>query len=127
MKINRFVVMGAIALLVIGVLGTFAARSFVEAQDCAQEGQDSAEVQTAPETDTIDQQCGDQTTADTGTEIADSEVADAEATGENGQDAAPTGTPAITAEAAQKTAEAFLNVGTATKVELEDENGALVY
>ena len=73
-----------------------------------------------PDTDTQDVQEGPQNGPDTGT--------DAEAEGSSdGQDAAPLGTPAITADVAQATAEKYLNAGTASQVELDDENGQLVY
>jgi len=82
----------------------------------AADTEDGAEV-VSPDTDNVEEQVGDQNTPDTGEET--------EIAGE--QDAAPTGTPAITAEAAQQTAEAYLNAGTATQVELDDEDGVLVY
>jgi len=37
------------------------------------------------------------------------------------------GTPAITADQAKAAAEAHLNAGAATRVQLDDENGKLVY
>lgn len=157
MKLNRFVALATIALLVIGAMGAIGARSFAQtaaapaaqAQDCAaDQSDDTTEAQSASsDTDNVDLQCGDQNapddqqavsgadthtveeqvgdqnTSDKGAEVADG----AEANGADGQDVAPSGTPAITAEAAQKTAEAYLNAGTATKVELDDENGKLVY
>jgi len=119
MKINRFVALAAIALLVVGAMGAISAKVFAQpvaqSQNCDQQDDDSAEVQNAPDTDNVDLQCGDQNEGGEEAESAD------------GQDAAPTGTPSITAEAAQQTAEAYLNAGTAVKVELDDENGALVY
>jgi len=124
MKINRFVALAAIALLVVGTMGAVAYRAYAhgtsapaaQSQDCA--NQDDDTIQNAgPDTDNVDLQCGDQNAADIGEEA---ESAD-------GQESAPTGTPAITAEAAQQTAEAYLNAGTAIKVELDDENSALVY
>ena len=42
-------------------------------------------------------------------------------------EAPPAGKAAITAEAARKAAEAYLNAGAASEVELENENGRLVY
>lgn len=122
MKINRFIALAAIALLVVGAMGAVSLKVFAQSgnppaqsQACDQQEDDSAEVQNAPDTDNVDLQCGDQNEGSEEAESAD------------GQDAAPTGTPAITAEAAQKTAESYLNAGTAVKVELDDENGALVY
>jgi len=140
MKLNRFVALAAIALLVVAGLGSFALRTHaqtsspkaatVRAQDdpCAGQDQDNDALEAqdnGQDTDNVDLQCGDQNAADnaaeTGAEAADTEAAD------NGQDEAPTGTPAITADVAQQTAEAHLNAGTASKVELDDENGQLVY
>lgn len=127
MKINRFVALAAIALLVAGAMGAVSMKAFAQSatppaqsQACDQQDNDAAEVQNAPDTDNVDLQCGDQSAPDNGQEAEGAESAD-------GQDAAPTGTPAITAQAAQKSAEAYLNAGTAVKVELDDENGALVY
>jgi uncharacterized membrane protein YkoI len=126
MKINRFIALAAIALLVVGAMGAVSLKAFAQSttppaqsQGCDQQDDDAAEVQNAPDTDNVEQECGDQTTSDNGQE---SESAESDS-----QDAAPTGTPAITAAAAQKTAEEYLNVGDAVKVELDDENGALVY
>ena len=127
MKINRFIALAAIALLVVGVMSVVSVKAFAQSgnpptqtQGCYQQDDNVAEVQNAPDTDYVDQQCGDQNAPDNG-----QETEGAESTG--GQNAAPTGTPAITAAAAQKTAESYLNAGTAVKVELDDENGALVY
>jgi len=127
MKINRFIALAAIALLVVGAMGAVSMKAFAQSgnpptqtQGCDQQDDDAAEVQNAPDTDNVDQQCGDQNAPDNGQEAEGAESAD-------GQDVAPTGTPAITAESAQKTAESYLNAGTAVKVELDDENGALVY
>ena len=119
MKLNRFIALAAIALLVVGAMGAISMKAFAQTaaqtETCAQKDDDSAEVQNAPDTDNVDLQCGDQN--------EDSE----EAESADGQDTAPTGTPAITSEAAQKTAESYLNAGTAVKVELDDEDGKLVY
>lgn len=127
MKINRFIALASIALLVVGAMGAVSMKAFAQSgnppaqsQACHQQDDDAAEVQKAPDTDNVDLQCGDQNAPDNGQEAEGAESA-------NGQDAAPTGTPAITAQAAQKTAEAYLNAGTAIKTELDDENGALVY
>jgi len=120
MKINRFVALAAIALLVVTAMGVISMRVFAqtsaETQACGQQGDDTAEVQDAPDTDNVDLQCGDQNETDG----AETETTDS-------KDPASTGTPAITAAAAQKTAEGFLNAGTALKVELDDEDGRLVY
>ena len=124
MKIKRFIALVAIALLVVGAMGAISmkalAQSAAQSQTCDEQNDGSTEVQDASDTDNVDLQCGDQNAPDNGQEAEGVESAD-------GQDAAPTGTPAITSEAAQKTAETFLNAGIATKVELDDENGNLVY
>jgi uncharacterized membrane protein YkoI len=150
MKINRYVALSVIALLVVGAMGALTYRTYAhgnsgqtaQSQDCA--NQDDDTVQNAgPDTDNVDLQCGDQNAADTedGAEavgpdtdnveelVGDQNAADTgeEAESADGQESAPTGTPAITAEAAQQAAEAHLNAGTAIKVELDDENGTLVY
>jgi uncharacterized membrane protein YkoI len=146
MKISHIVALAAIALLVVGMAGVAAAQTFAQpAQPPAQigvtgaadngqalapagsqageqiEDQNSpdtgAEVN-APDTDTVEDQVGDQNGPDTG-EAVDEAV--------EGQDEAPAGTPAITADQAQAAAEASLSAGTASKVELDDENGQLVY
>jgi uncharacterized membrane protein YkoI len=146
MKINRFVALAAIVLLVVGAMGAVAARSFAQtphpaAQVQATEAPDEGKT-VAADTDDVEEQVGDQNTADTEApddedtvaadtddveeQVGDQNEADTE-TGDNEQDAVPAGTPAITAEQAQATAEAYLNAGTATQVELDDENGQLVY
>ncbi|MCX5970778.1 MAG: PepSY domain-containing protein [Coprothermobacterota bacterium] len=95
----------------------------VDEQVGDQNAMDTSADVAGPDTDTIDEQVGDQSGPDTGNEVAGPE----EAKSADSADAAPTGTPAIATDAAQKTAESFLNAGAATKVELDDENGALVY
>jgi uncharacterized membrane protein YkoI len=125
MKINRFIAMAALALLVVGAMGAVSLKVFAQSSNppaqtetCAQQDDDAAEVQNVPDTDNEDLQCGDQNESGEETEGTESV---------EGQDTAPTGTPAITSEAAQKTAKAYLNAGTAVKTELDDENGALIY
>lgn len=127
MKLNRFIALAAIALLVVGAMGAIATHSFAkgvnapvaQSQDCSQEQDDGAEIQNAPDTDNVELQCGDQNAPD-GQETA-GEVKGAEAA-----ETAPTGTPAITAEQAQ-TAALAAHPGTVIKTELDDENGQLVY
>lgn len=89
MKINRFVALAAIALLVVGAMGVISASAFAQTNTPV-----AQETETAPESES---------------------------------EAALVGTPAITAEAAQQAAETYLNAGAATEVELEDNNGQLVY
>ena len=127
MKLNRFIALAAIALLVVGAMGAIATHSFAkganapvaQSQDCSQDQADGAEVQDAPDTDNVELQCGDQNAPD-GQESA------GEADSAEGAETAPTGTPAITAEQAQ-TAALAVQSGTVLKTELDDENGQLVY
>ena len=127
MKLNRFIALTAIALLVVGAMGALATHSFAkgvnapvaQSQDCSQEQDDGAEVQNAPDTDNVELQCGDQN-------APDEQEAAGEVEGAEGVETAPTGTPAITAEQAQ-TAALAAHPGTVIKTELDDENGQLVY
>jgi len=72
MKINRFMALAAIALLVVGALGVLASRSFAlgshapvsQSDACAQDEADGAEVVSAEDTDNVELQCGDQNDAD---------------------------------------------------------------
>jgi uncharacterized membrane protein YkoI len=70
------------------------------------------------DTDDLEVQEGDQNGPDNGAEVREAGA---------GQDAAPAGTPVITAATARQTAEAYLNAGPASQVGLDDENGQLVY
>jgi uncharacterized membrane protein YkoI len=103
----------------------------VEVQEGDQNGPDDGEVREADgehgilsgtlaitDTDNVEVQEGDQNGPDNGAEVREAGA---------GQDAAPAGTPLITADTARQTAEAYLNAGPATQVELDDENGKLVY
>ena len=79
MKLNRFIVLTTIALLVVGAMGAIATRSFAlgshiqvaqisaQADACAQDQANGTEVASATDTDTANLQCGDQTTLDSGT------------------------------------------------------------
>jgi uncharacterized membrane protein YkoI len=129
MKINQFVALAAIALLVVAAMGVIATRSLargpapvMQAQSCDQQDSGTDVQGASPETDNVDQQCGDQNAPDTGQALSSSEHG---ASG-NVQDSAPTGTPAITTEQAQAAALA-VHSGTVLKTELDDENGKLVY
>ena len=92
--------------------------------DCLDDTADEVEADNGVDTDTLDVQCGDQNSPDALERDAES---DTEAAGSEQNDAAPTATPAISADQAQAAAEAHLNAGSASKVELDDENGQLVY
>lgn len=72
MKINRFVAMAAIALLVVGAMGAISSKVFAQGSHfpatqsdaCAQDQADGAEVASAEDTDNVDLECGDQSEAD---------------------------------------------------------------
>jgi uncharacterized membrane protein YkoI len=158
MKINRFIALAVIALLVVGAMGVISAKTLakgnnapagqvtIQAPDCSQDQADGTEAQdTGPDTDNIEEQCGDQNETD-GQEVANDVDTDttevqegdqnapdtAEAQGveesesADGQESALNGTPAITSEQAQAVAVAA-NPGTVIQTELDDENGQLVY
>ena len=132
MKINRFIALAAIALLVVGAMGAIAARSFAhtasapaaQSQDCADDqADDGTEAESVgADSDSVEAQCDDQNEVDDANDAADAEDANDAANA-----IATLGAPAITAEAAQKIGEAYLNAGAATKVGLDNENGRLVY
>ena len=91
--------------------------------NCASQLDDATEADSAAaDTDTEDLQCGDQNAPDAAEADTESEAAESDQ-----NDAAPSATPAITADQAKATAEAQANAGAASKVELDDENGLLVY
>ena len=148
MRINRLIALAAIAVLVLGAVGASSYRAFAESargpaaqsQDCAtNQSDDATEVRGAVDTDTVDLQCGDQNGPDTEEAVSATDTDDVEeqvgdqngldngAEVSEGQETAPTGTPALTAQVAQDTAEGYLNAGTATQVELDDEDGTLIY
>jgi len=126
MKIKRTLALAAVGLLLVGATAATTVRSFAQAPQPPAQTQAATAPDTEPavgaDTDQFDEQlseqAGDQTAADSAAEAP--EAAD-------GPDAVATGTPSITADQAQATAEAHLNAGTATQVELDDENGKLVY
>ena len=72
MKINRFMALAAIALLVVGAIGALASRSFAlgshapvsQSDVCAQDEADGVEVASTEDTDNVELQCGDQNDAD---------------------------------------------------------------
>ncbi|HMN00163.1 MAG TPA: hypothetical protein PKC99_14220 [Anaerolineales bacterium] len=77
MKINRFIALAAIALLVVGAMGAVSMKVFaqgshnpvasVSAQSdpCAQDQADGTEIADATDTDNVELQCGDQNAPDT--------------------------------------------------------------
>jgi hypothetical protein len=129
MKINRFVALAVIALLVVGTMGAISMKVFArssnapaaQTQPCDQEDDDNAEVQETADTDDIEEQCGDQNApdeqeavndADTDTTEAQegdqNEVAEQEANATEAEDAedavvVPAGVTVITPELADRT------------------------
>ncbi|HEY9151450.1 MAG TPA: hypothetical protein VIN60_01085 [Anaerolineales bacterium] len=111
MKINRFIALTAIALLVVGAMGTMAFRSFAlgtqtaagtraqtslaQASACSQDQADGTEVTSSVDTDNVDLQCGDQSTLDTGTAAATETVGSVEApaSAESANEAQPSDGP----------------------------------
>jgi hypothetical protein len=74
MKINRFVALAVIALLMVGTMGAVTYRAYAhgssapaaQTQDCSLDEADGTELQSAgPDTDNVELQCGDQSGADT--------------------------------------------------------------
>lgn len=131
MKINKFIAMAAIALMAIGAMG------FITTRTHAQSGTTPApqvqvteaaatELSVGPDTDTanVQEQVGDQNAQDTTAESANEPV---EAKSSDGQDAAPTGTPSISSDAALLAAQAYMSTTAAGTATLDDENGMLVY
>jgi len=72
MKINRFVALAVISLLVVGTIGAVTYRAYAhgtsamaaQSQDCSLDQADGTEVQSATDTENVDLQCGDQNTTD---------------------------------------------------------------
>ena len=140
MKINRFVGLAAIALLVVAAMGFVSMRASAQSHDPVApagayvEDDDTAEAaETGPDVDDVEEQSGQQNEANDEAEDLDNgqvenEADDVSEAGvEGGVEDAPSSTPSITAEAAQQAAEAYVHAGRATQVELDDENGTLVY
>ncbi|MGC8786093.1 MAG: PepSY domain-containing protein, partial [Anaerolineae bacterium] len=129
MKISRIFALAAIALLLVGAMGAISMKVYAQTstppaqtqeQITSQSNQEGTEVKSATDTDNVNEQVGDQNGPDTEQQGQEEKSSD-------GKDEAPAGTPAITAQAAQQAAESYLNVGTASQVQLDDENGKLVY
>lgn len=153
MKINRFIALAAITLLAIGAMGTISARAFAQGStpvaqtsDCSAQDVDATEAaETGPDTDDIEEHCGEQ--VEDGqpdgaeeAEEADSGVQEPSYTGSISVDqaqneslsevdeaAALQGQAAITAADAEAAALAANPGASVVKTELDNENGALVY
>lgn len=131
MKIKRTIALAAIMLLITAGMSAFTIRHSTGAatpvpaqtQACDQSENDTTEVNSTADTDTLDQQCGNQVedgTAD-GQEQAESGV------NEQDEAAALQQQAAISADAANQAALAA-NPGTSVvKTELDNENGTTVY
>jgi len=151
MKINRFLALAAIALLVVAAMGLVTAQSHAQtatppAQTTGQTEQiDQPAEPAGPDTDTVEQQVGDQSTADTGTKavteadsgandqtplyagsitVSDTATVDQS---ESAESAALAAQAKITIEQAKAAALAANPGATVVKAELDNENGALVY
>lgn len=138
MKINKFITIAAIALMAIGAIGFASSKVHAQSgtsttpQVLPTEAPESPQS-LAADTDTaqVQEQVGDQSGVDS---ASDSSSAAADLAGEevepvskDGNDAAPTGTPTVSADAALKAAQAYLSTSAAGTVTLDDENGVLVY
>ena len=89
MKINRFVALAAIALLVVGAMGAVSMKVFAQgshnpvtsisaqSDPCAQDQADGTELASAADTDNIDLQCGDQNAPDSTIGAAEQETVSA--------------------------------------------------
>ena len=129
MKINKFIALAMIAVMAIGAMGFIITRA--QAQGVTRS---VPQVQTTmvPEneqavgadTDQVKEQVGNQNEQDT---TAKSGKESVETAGNDGQDTAVTGTPAVSADAALKAAQAYLNTTVSGTATLDDENGKLVY
>ncbi len=131
MKINRFIALALIALLVVGAMGLLSYQALAQRnasqtmQDCSSEEDDANESAETEDTDEVEEECGDQTETE-GNEADDAN----EAAETNGQDSSDETAPAntgITADEAQAIVEA-VNPGASTlAVEFDREGGKDVW
>jgi len=146
MKINRFVTLAALALLVVGAMGFFSYRALAQtsqpplATDCsAQDDDDAEDADTGSDTDDIEEQCGNQSededeAGDVDNGEVENEVEDSadgnEASKNQGVDQDDEVAPAglnITADEAQAIVE-IANPGTTTlNVEFDREGGTSIW
>lgn len=152
MKITKFIALSAIAIMAIGIMGFMSTKVHAQSGTLpAPQVQvtDAPENQpaTGPDTDQaqVEEQVGSQSGVDSTIPSTTSQSITSPSTtspaavalgtaseavepaSKDGQDAAPTGTPSITAETAIKAAQAYLNSNAAGTATLDDENGKLVY
>lgn len=129
MKINKFFAMAVIALMAIGAMGFITTRTHAQTgtlpapQVQVTEAPDN-EQNVGSDTDNVEEQVGDQVAQDTTVDSASEPV---EANNSESQDAVPTGTPGISADAALQAAQAYLNTTATGTAILDEENGTLVY
>lgn len=134
MKLNRFIALAAIALLVVGGMGAIATRSLAasktavsaQSQSCDQQDADTAEAAGAADTDNVDLQCGDQV-EDGQPDGAEGSEAAEPAGNEDNESAALQGKATISAAEAESAALAANPGASVVKTELDDENGTVVY
>jgi uncharacterized membrane protein YkoI len=154
MKFKKYLAPAVIVLLVLTALGfsftqsqakgTVSGASQIEvskpvvasgAQDCAADEADGTDSESSGQADTdkVEVQCGDQN--QTGDQSGDqndpndqtgSDTTESQSSGQEDMETAPSGTPALTVEQA-KAAALAVHSGTITQIELDDENGTLVY
>ena len=83
MKINRFLAMAAIALLVLGTMGAISLQALakganapvIQSQDCSLDQADGTELHSAGlDTDTVELQCGDQNDVDTAESVGQTDT-----------------------------------------------------
>lgn len=129
MKIPKLIALAVITLMAVGAMGS--ASTQVLAQSPKPVALQSQSVQAAdpetvagPDLDQVQQQVGDQAGPDA---AADTKGAASEAPGIESQDPAPSGAPAVSADAALKAAQGSLKSTASGTAALEDENGKLIY
>jgi len=145
MKLNRFIALAAIALLVVGAMGAFATRSFAQGPTPPAVTQDVEDPATGPDTDSVQEEVGQQVedgqpdaaeapgTPDDGvqepsyTGSISVDQAQTEGMSEADEAAALQGKATISAADAEAAALAANPGATVVKSELDNENGALVY
>ena len=156
MKINRFIALAAIALLAIGAMGAISARAFAQGStpmaqtsDCSAQDDDATEAtNTGPDTDNIEEQCGEQVEDGQPDDAEESEAAGEADSGvqepayagsvsvdktqtenlsEADEAAALQSQADIIAADAEAAALAANPGASVIKTELDNENGALVY
>jgi len=134
MKINRFVALAAIALLVVGAMGVVSYRAFAQdgqppvTQDCGPEVDDNEVAETGLDADTVEDQCGEQA----GEQVEDGRPENAEApeakeTADSSEAAALQGKATISAADAKAAALAANPGASVVNTELDEEQGVVVY